>query len=344
MVRVVHYLNQFFAGIGGEDRAHVGPGSAAGPVGPGAGLSTALGASGELVGSVWCGDNYVAESTGAVDEIVGLIRELRPDVVVAGPSFSAGRYGLACAEVCVAVQEQLGVPAIAAMHEESPVAHDLRKKVVIVPTSSNAAGMNQALAAGARLAAKLGSGEPLLAPAEDGYLSRGVRRNEFASERASARSVTMLTARLAGKPLPTELPLPVYARVAAPAPLGGQPPLVAFVTESGLVPEGNPERMPSGWCRSWATYDIAGLSSLEPDRFDIIHGGFDTTAGNGDPNRLVPLDLLRELEQQGRIRLCNVVYATCGNMGARGEMQRIGREIAEDLRARQVEAVIAAGT
>ena len=34
-LRVVHYVNQFFGGIGGEDQAHVGVSAREGAVGPG---------------------------------------------------------------------------------------------------------------------------------------------------------------------------------------------------------------------------------------------------------------------------------------------------------------------
>ena len=42
-LRVVHYLNQFFGGIGGEDKADVRPTVKVGIVGPGALLQKALG-------------------------------------------------------------------------------------------------------------------------------------------------------------------------------------------------------------------------------------------------------------------------------------------------------------
>ena len=38
-IRVVHYVNQFFGGIGAEDKADVPPSHRAGPVGPGAALA-----------------------------------------------------------------------------------------------------------------------------------------------------------------------------------------------------------------------------------------------------------------------------------------------------------------
>src|SRR2546427_11212379 len=98
-LRVVHYLNQFFAGIGAEDRADTPPDHREGPVGPGRLLQQALGDRAEVVATVYCGDNYAGEKSGAVDEILDLVAEHRPEIVIAGPAFSAGRYVLACCEV-----------------------------------------------------------------------------------------------------------------------------------------------------------------------------------------------------------------------------------------------------
>src|ERR1700694_2147314 len=113
-LRVVHYLNQFFAGIGAEDKAETPPGQREGAIGPGRVLQQALGDRAQIVATVYCGDNHVAEKAGAahaipppaycpanhvaekpgaVAPIVDLIAEHRPQVVVAGPAFSAGRYG-----------------------------------------------------------------------------------------------------------------------------------------------------------------------------------------------------------------------------------------------------------
>ncbi len=38
VIRVVHYLNQFFGGVGGENKADVGPQVRNGPIGPGRAL------------------------------------------------------------------------------------------------------------------------------------------------------------------------------------------------------------------------------------------------------------------------------------------------------------------
>ncbi|HXT53423.1 MAG TPA: glycine/betaine/sarcosine/D-proline family reductase selenoprotein B, partial [Candidatus Eisenbacteria bacterium] len=70
-IHVVHYLNQFFAQIGGEDKADVGPEIRDGLVGPGRALQQALGESGEIVATAFCGDNYFAEhQEHTIDELI----------------------------------------------------------------------------------------------------------------------------------------------------------------------------------------------------------------------------------------------------------------------------------
>src|SRR3989441_3782522 len=110
-LRVVHYLNQFFAGIGAEDRADTPPDHREGPVGPGRLLQQALGDRAEVVATVYCGDNYAGEKQGAIDEILDLVAEHRSEIVIAGPAFSAGRYGLACGGGATPAPQRLRVIA-----------------------------------------------------------------------------------------------------------------------------------------------------------------------------------------------------------------------------------------
>ncbi len=91
-IRVVHYLNQFFAQIGGEEKADVGPEIRAGIVGPGRALQQALGKSGEVVATIFCGDNYFAEhQVEVIDDLCRRIAEYKPDLLIAGPAFESGR-------------------------------------------------------------------------------------------------------------------------------------------------------------------------------------------------------------------------------------------------------------
>ena len=48
-IKVVHYINNFFAGIGGEEKADVPPEIRPGTVGPGLALQAALGDQFEVV-------------------------------------------------------------------------------------------------------------------------------------------------------------------------------------------------------------------------------------------------------------------------------------------------------
>ena len=59
-LRVVHYLNQFFGQIGGEEKATTGFMVKEGPVGPGLALQKELGDRAEIVATVICGDDYFA--------------------------------------------------------------------------------------------------------------------------------------------------------------------------------------------------------------------------------------------------------------------------------------------
>ena len=121
MLRVVHYLNQFFGGLGGEDKAEAGPRLHEGPVGPGRAIQNALGERGKVVASVICGDNYFAENIEkASEEIVELVRDYEPDIFLAGPAFDAGRYGIACGAACQAMIDVLDIAAVTGMHEENP--------------------------------------------------------------------------------------------------------------------------------------------------------------------------------------------------------------------------------
>src|SRR5437667_10305647 len=98
-LRVVHYLNQFFAGIGAEDKAETPPGHREGPIGPGRVLQHILGDRGEVVATVYCGDNYAGEKRGAIDELLALIAKYRQDILIARPAFCACRGRLAGREV-----------------------------------------------------------------------------------------------------------------------------------------------------------------------------------------------------------------------------------------------------
>ncbi len=346
-LRVVHYVNQFFGGIGAEDKADVGPLVRKGPLGPGTGLASCLGSDGQIVATLVCGDNYFVEhQEQAVAELLALAAPYAADVLIAGPAFSSGRYGTACGALAAAWQAGVGRPAVTAMNANNPGVELFRSELYIVPTGPTAASTPEVLPKLARLAVKLGRGAELGPADEEGYFPRGVRKNLRLPQGAGERAVEMLLAKLAGRPYRTELPVEGFGTVPPPPPVPDlSRALVALVTESGLVPAGNPDRLETWNASRWFKYPIAGRSDFRRGEFEAWHGGCDTTCTNDDPDRAVPLDAARALERDGVIgRLHDYYYVTTGNMANIKTMARIGAEIARDLQAQGVQAAILTAT
>ena len=346
-LRVVCFVNQFFGALGGEDKAGVGPQAVAGATGAARAVQQALGEAGTVVATVICGDNYVAEQGDrAIDEILALVRAATPELVIAGPAFLAGRYGVACGALCAAVQAQLDIPAVTGMHRENPGVDLYRRRVVIVETGAEATRM---LAEAGRLVAlgvKLARGEALGAPSADGYFPRGVTRNVVAGAPAAERAMSMLLDKLAGRAFTSEVPRPAFPSIPAPKlarTLDGA--TIALVTDGGLVPRGNPDGIEALNATRYGAYSIEGKSSLDAAQYDNPHRGYDTTWVKQDPHRLVPVDVARELEQQGAIgKLHETVYSTVGVATTLAQSARMGAEIADKLRAAGVDAVILTST
>src|SRR5919108_2896066 len=245
-LRVVHYLNQFFAGIGGEDAANIPPRVQQGAVGSGRPLEQTLKDEATVVATLICGDNFLNEARdAALATIIAMLQDLKPDVVIAGPAFESGRYGLACAEVCKAAQG-IGVPALTGMHPDNPGVDSGRPDVLVVPTGASPLEMQAALAAMARLATKLGRKEAL-GPAEvEGFLPRGVRYTYTREAPGYRRALDMLRAKLLGQPFTTEVPILVPERVSPAAPIADlSKATIALVTTGGLVRKGNPDKQVS---------------------------------------------------------------------------------------------------
>ena len=344
--RVVHYLNQFFAGIGAEARALQKPVAFQGPVGPGRPLQEALGGEAEIVLSVACGDDFFAERTEeAVETLLGFIRDAQPDLLIAGPAFNAGRYGYACGVLCQRVNRTLTLPAVTGMAHENP-GLEYRRDAYIIRTSDNARGMGEAIERMSRLSLKLLRGEALGSPKEEGYFPRGIRKNVFVERKGTDRAVSMLLAKLRGEPFETELVMPRFDKIPAAPPVRDlASATVALVTTGGLVPKGNPDRLESTMATRFGRYPIAGIGDLTSEAYEGNHGGYSTAYVNEDPDRLVPLDALRELEREGKVgRIHDHFYTLAGCSTYYEAGARMGSEIARELKASKVDAALVTAT
>lgn len=346
-LRIVCYLNQFFGQIGGEEKADSPPQAKEGPLGPGVGFNAAFGHQGKVVGTIICGDSYFNENLEkASEEVLSMIIAFQPDVVIAGPAFNAGRYGMACGMVGKLVSESLRIPVVSGMYPENPGVELYRKYVYIVETGNSAASMRQALPQMARLALKLGKQEPLGTPQEEGYLSRGVRQNLFVGDRGSQRAVDMLLKKLNDEPFQTEYPMPSFDRVPPNPPITDLSKVtIALVTSGGIVPKGNPDRIESSSASKYGRYDISQFQDLTAADHETAHGGYDPVYANQDPDRVLPVDVLRELEREGVIgKLHDYFYTTVGNGTAVSSAKSFAREIANRLIFEGVHAVILTST
>src|SRR4051795_2007330 len=320
---VVHYLNQFFAGLGGEEAADHETVRFDGPHGPGKAL-TAAGLPIDV--TVACGDDrFALHEADCLVTLLAWIDDADADVVVCGPSFGSGRYGYACGVLARELGRR-GTPVVAAMTPDSPGVLASEGAAYIVPTTANVAGMRDAVPLVASLASRLASGAPVGSSEEEGYLPRGLRVNVRSEHLGAERAVDLVLAKLAGD-VRTEI-APPTDRVSPPDPLADPAAaLVALVTEAGCVPQGNPDRLPTRHANVWLRYPIADRLELAPEDYVSVHAGFDTTAANRDPDRLVPLDAARALVAAGRIgRIHDEFFTTTGVDTPVAVSTRMGQE------------------
>ena len=347
-LRVVHYINQFFAQIGGEEKADYAAELREGEkVGPGVALAAEFGEEAEIVATVICGDSYFNENLDkAKAEIIEMVKSQNPDLFIAGPAFNAGRYGVACATIAAAIKEELNIPVVTGMYEENPGVDMFRDKVYIVSTKNNAAGMRDAVKKMAPLALKLAKGENIGASVEEGYFNQNQRVNFFEEKRGSKRAVEMLLKKIADKPFVTEYPMPVFDRVEPGKAIKDMSKAtIAVVTSGGTVPKGNPDHIESSNASKYGTYSIAGINSLDSTNSETAHGGYDPVYANELSNRVVPLDVLRDMEKEGVIgKLHEFYYSTVGNGTAVASAKKFGEEIGKTLLAAGVDAVILTST
>jgi glycine reductase len=353
MTKIVHVVNQFFAGLGGEEKAGLPVCVIEGSAGAARALEIRLGEEAKIACTIYVGDNYFHEhKEEAVKAILDAVRGSEPEVVVAGPAFNSGRYGLSCVEICNAIANELEIPCVMGMYQENPGIGAYRDfanlRVYCLPTAETTSGMTDAMIRMATLAIRLGRGEEIGAAAKEGYIGRGIRRLEKTDRPGAVRALDMLLKKINGEPFETELPMEVWDDAPPATPLSVvKDRNIAVVTTSGVVPWGNPDKFKTYRNTYWRKYNIAELKELEPGKWEAVHGGYNVAYMNQNPHYGVPLDALRSLEAEGAIgpgKLYPAYYVIPGNQGSPTVMRRIGQEIAADLKKDGVEGVLFVAT
>jgi glycine reductase len=347
IMRVVHYLNQFFGGLGGEEQAGAQLEVRDGAIGPGKLLEQLLGAEAQIVTTLICGDNYAVEhQESLIATALEKIRAARADLFVAGPCFLAGRYGMASGALGSAVQTKIGLPVVTGMARENPGADLYREMLYIVDSGDSAAKMPEVLEKMARFAQKLLHKESIGAPKNEGYIPRGLIRDQFVEKTAGERLVDMALAKVRGEPFESEMAPAVFAPVPMPPAVTNlKQAKVMLITDGGLVPKGNPDKIQGSAATRWGTYSIKDRDKLSAEDYEISHGGYDPQFVRQDPDRLVPLDVMREIENEGTIgELCDEFISTSGLANPLSNTRRMGREMAEKAKHLGIDAIILTST
>ncbi len=346
-LKVIQYTNQFFGQLGGEEQASAEIQVKEGAVGPGLAVQSALGDKGQVVATVICGDNTAAECIEELPDIFcELVKKYEPDLVIAGPAFNAGRYGYACGAICAGVQEKLGIPAVTGMYKENPGVDLYRSKVYIIETAGVVKDMRKLVGKMLNIGLKLIHKEPIGSPEEEGYFSQGYLINKFSDKSAAVRSVDMLLAQFRGEEIKPELDLAHFDEVKpAPAVKDLKQAKIALVTDGGLVPAGNPDGLEWAAATKYVSIDLSERDTLKGGEFYANHSGYDTREVNENPLRLVPFDVMKELEDMGVIKSLNkTLYSTTGVATPIVNSQKIGQGIVERLKEDGVDAVILTST
>lgn len=347
-MKAIHYINQFFGQVGGEDAADYKPSFHDELVGC-SNMLNQLMPEVEVTHTIICGDNYIASRTEeAVKEIIEWLKRQDFDIFFAGPAFMAGRYGVGCGTIGRAVRETFDVPVITSMNEENPGVEMFHKDMYIFRGGRKATFMKQDMEKMAAFARKLAKGEELRPAAEEGYFPRGIRKEIFHPEGipAADRAVDMLIRKLRGEPFQTELVIPKRERVPVAPPIKDlSKATIALVGSCGVVPSENPDRIQTASATKWGKYDISGLDHLPKGEFKTIHAGYDPEAICEVPDRGMPVDAMRAYEREGKIgKLHDTYYVTVGTGTTQAYAAKFGKEIAAEIKEAGVDGVLLVAT
>lgn len=346
-MRIVHYLNQFFGGQGGEEAASLTPSMQDGAVGPGKLLEQVMGEQAQIVRTIIVGDNYAAENLATLTALVlNEVGAAQADLFVAGPCFEAGRYGVVAGGLCAAVQAELGIPVVTGMAVENPGVDLYRQELYIIDSGTSVGAMREVLTKMGDIAVKLARHQEIGRPSDAGYIPRGVLQDGFVAKTGAERMVQMLIAKTKGESFVSEFTVSAFPAVPVPAPVADlSKARVAIVTDGGLVPKGNPDAIAPYAATNWGAYDISSLDDLKGEDYEVSHRGYDTRYVEQDPDRLVPVDVLRDLEKAGIVgKLHDCFVSTSGLANPLANSRRLGREIAQKLKQEGVDAVILTST
>jgi glycine reductase len=118
-----------------------------------------------------------------------------------------------------------------------------------------------------------------------------------------------------------------------------------MVTTGGLIRKGNPDKQVAANATRFHRHSVKDLEALTPEGWEAYHSGYFNHLVNRNPNYILPLSFLRDLESKGQLGgVHEWIYALPGVSTPVAMARQLGRAIAEDLRGARVDGVLLVAT
>jgi glycine reductase len=120
---------------------------------------------------------------------------------------------------------------------------------------------------------------------------------------------------------------------------------IAMVTTGGLVRKGNPDKQVASNASRYYRHSVAELRSLSGKDWEAYHSGYFNHIVNSNPNYILPLNFLRDLEAEGIIgSVYEHIYALPGVSTPVAMSRQLGSSIAQELREGGVDGCLLVAT
>jgi hypothetical protein len=171
-------------------------------------------------------------------------------------------------------------------------------------------------------------------------------RQNMVEKTGAERAIDMLLARIQGKPFESEAQLSDYTYPIPASPIKDlRKANIALVSSGCLIPKGNPDNLAPSSATKAGCYEIAHIKGLSTREYLSYHIGFRPHYINEDPNRLIPVDVMRELEEESVIgKLHDKYYTWAGVITSVEATRDLIKPVIEELKAARVDGVILTAT
>lgn len=116
---------------------------------------------------------------------------------------------------------------------------------------------------------------------------------------------------------------------------------ITLITVGGIVPKGNPDKIPASKATFYKKYSIDGVQDLTSENYEVADGTYDPANVSEDPDRMLPVDVMRRLEMEGAIgSLYNYFYTTSGGGMTVDTATTLGTNLATELKNENIDGFI----